>query len=189
MVICLFCAQRQFERRIRRRTRRISRIVLLLSANYCLKLRNKKSIEGARRQSSGTSNQIDPSGPRSRTSQSERSIRTYFRTSQSERSVRTYFRTSQSERSIQIYFCSSQTDHLDRPTFRTSQSDRSYGPTFLTSQSYRPGGYQTIIHGHSLWSHPQDRTVRPSSSSRLRAKAVPCTHKPLTRKAVFNHTQ
>ena len=64
MVICLFCAQRQFERRIRRRTRRISSIVFLLFANYCLKLWNRNSIKGARRQISRSSNHIAPSGPK-----------------------------------------------------------------------------------------------------------------------------
>ena len=71
-----FCAQRQFERRIHCKTRRILRIVFLLFANYCLKLRNKKSIEGARRHISGSSNQIAPSGPTSRIFQSDRSFRT-----------------------------------------------------------------------------------------------------------------
>ena len=105
------------------------------------------------------------SGSRSKTTQSERSIRTYFRTRQSDLSYGPIFRTSQSDRS-------------DGPTFRTSQSDRSYGPRRRTSQSERSDGYQTVIHRHSLRSHPQDPTVRPPSVSQLRAKAVPCTHKP-----------
>ena len=109
-------------------------------------------------------------------------LQTYIRTSQSDRSGGPTFHTSQSNRSV-------------GPTFHTSHSDRLDGPILRTSQSDRSDGYHTVIHGHSLRSHPQDRTVRPSSLSRLRAKAVPCTHKPprahksLTCKAIFNHTQ
>ena len=77
---------------------------------------------------------------------------------------------------------------------------RSFGRTFLQtifrlSQSDRSDSYQTVIHCHSLRSHPQYRMVRHSRLSRLRAKAVAFkhklfrAHKSLTRKAVFNHTQ
>ena len=112
----MFCAQRQFERRIFRKTRRILRIVFLLFANHCLKLQNKKSIKGARIQISGSSNQNAPlrtnksdhpirllwqdqqvglskqiasSGPTSRIVQSYR----YGRTNKSDRPIRSFLRT------------------------------------------------------------------------------------------------
>ena len=118
------------------------------------------------------------------------------------------FRINQSELFYGPTFRIDQLELFYGPTFLVVQSDLSYGPIVLTSQldlSYEPivrtsqsdhsDGYHTVIHGHSLRSHPQDRTVRPSSLSRLRAKAAPRTHKSprahksLTCKAVFKHTQ
>ena len=107
---------------------------------------------------------------------------------------RTFGRTSDGPSSVS-------SNHIFRTDFRTDfrrtifclvQSNPS---ECHRKKSDRSDGYQTVMHGHSLRSHPHDRTVRPSSLSRLRAKAVRCTHKPpqahksLTRKDVFNHTQ
>ena len=87
----MFCAQHQFEQKICHKTRRILRIVFLLLANYCLKLRNKKSI-------SGSSNHIAPSGPTSRIVQSDRS----FRTNKSDCPTRSLLQDQQVESSSQI---------------------------------------------------------------------------------------
>ena len=83
------------------------------------------------------------------------------------------------------------TDHLP---YRPIKSLR-VSPAEIIKKSDHSDSYQTVINGHGLRSHPQDWMVRPSSLSRLRAKAIPRTHKPpqahksLTRKAVLNHTQ
>ena len=121
----MFCAQPQFERRICRKTRHISPIVFLLFANHCLKLRNKKSIEGARRQISWSSNQIALSVPTSRSVQSDRS----FRTNKSERPIRSLFQDQQVGSSNQIA--------LSGPTSRSVQSQLSLRTYF----PYRPIRY------------------------------------------------
>ena len=95
----MFCAHRLFERQIRRKTRRISRIVFLLFANHCLNLRNKKSIEGALRQISGSSNQIALSEPTSQIVQLDRS----GRTNKSDRPIRSGWQDPLSVSSNQIF--------------------------------------------------------------------------------------
>ena len=151
----MFCAQRHFEQRILRKKSRILLIVFLLFANHYLKLQNKKSIEGAWRQISGSSSQIALSGPTSRSVQSDRS----FRTNKSDHPIRSLFQDQQvgasnqnilyrstsvrANQSVQYgaTFRTDQSDPSYGPTFRTDQSDQSYGSNFRTDQSdlsYRP---------------------------------------------------
>ena len=113
----MFHAQQQIERRIRRKTRRIPRIVFLLFANYCLNLQSKKSIEGARRQQVGSSNHITPSGPTSWIVQSDRSDR--LRTNKSDRPIRLLWQDQQVVRTNQ----SSSTDLLSVLTNQSSPTD------------------------------------------------------------------
>ena len=95
-------------------------------ANHCLKLQNKKSIEGARRQISGLSNKIALSRPTIQSVQSDRS----FRTNKSNRPIRSLFQDQQvraSNQSVQY-----------GPTFHIGQSDISYGPTSIQANQISP---------------------------------------------------
>ena len=156
----MFCAQRQFERRIRRKTRRILRIVFLLFANHCLKLQNKKSIEGARRQIYGSSNQNALSGPTSRIVPSDRSgrtnkldrpirsfLRTYFLYLPIRYFPRTYFPYGPIRYLLRTYFPYGPIRSLLQTYFCTGQSDLSYGPTSVPTNQISPTGllpYQPI---------------------------------------------
>ena len=173
----MFCAQRQFERRIRRKTRRISRIVFLLFANHCLKLRNKKFIEDARRQISGSSNHIAPSGPTSWIVQSDRSVRT----NKSDHPIRSLWQDQQVGSSNQIAPSgpTSRIVQSDR-SFRTNKSDRPIrsllqyqqvrssnqiapsGPTSWVSQSERSirTYFRTSQSEHSIWTYFTYRPIR-----------------------------
>ena len=177
--MCLFCAQQQIEWRIRRKTRRISRIVFLLFANDCMNLRNKNSIEGARRQISGSSNQSAFPGPTSQIIQSDCSDG--LSANKSDCPIRSLGRTQdqqvRSSNQIALAGPTSRTDHLSVSTnqilptdhlFCIGQSDPSYGPSFCIGQSDRLDGPSFRIgqsdpsYGPSFRIGQSDRSDGPS---------------------------
>ena len=122
-------------------------------------------------------NQIVPYGLRSRTSLSDRSIRTTSRTIQSYRSIWTTSRTSQSDRFIQTTSRTSQSDCyrlLGRSPARIFQKRSSHSHDHRSHEWRNQKKFQKRPIHRTI----QNQTVRPSSLSGLRTKAVPCTHKP-----------
>ena len=121
-----------------------------------MNLRNKKSIEGARRQIYGLSNQSAFPGPKSQIVQSDRSDG--LSTNKSDRPIISLRRTQDkqvgSSNQITLAGPTSRTDQSEifyGPNFRIVQSDRSNGPTFRIDQSELFYGPTFRIDQSELW--------------------------------------
>ena len=134
-------------------------------------------------------NQIDPFGQQVCTSQSDRSVRT----TSSHQPIRSAGPTSSHQPIISLQIARTVIEPLIAVTSFEVPKDRTVIEPLIAVTFFEVQEDRLVVgplyYGHILQSHLQYWTARPSSLSRLRAKAVPCTHKPLTRKAVFNHTQ